>query len=69
MIKSHQTKVTSGDKKHFAECKHVTETKITSQDPLIYFFSFVSLLFFFVVIVVMTILFDRTFKVLLLCYA
>lgn len=47
MIKSHQTKVTSGDKKHFAECKHVTETKITSQDPLIYFFSFVSLLFFF----------------------
>ena len=48
MIKSHQTKVTSGDKNTLRrmQTRH-TETKITSQDPLIYFFSFVSLLFFY----------------------
>ena len=56
MIKSHQTTVAGGDKKYFAEYKHVTQ-KLNSQDPLIYFFSFFSLLFF-VVIVVMTISFD-----------
>ena len=31
-------KKTTHNQKHFAESKHVPETKIISQDPLIYFF-------------------------------
>lgn len=58
MIKSHQTKVAGGDKKHFAEYKHVTQ-KLKSPPRIRSYTFFPSLVaFFFVVTVVMTILFD-----------